>query len=93
MQVATSLPFIVMFLIFYLIVIRPQSNERKKHEKQLANLKIGDKILTRGGIHGKIISFQGKDNSIVIIDAGSGNKINIERSYTAYLMNDSKAGK
>ena len=44
MPFATYLPFILMFLIFYFIIIRPQSNERKKHEDQLANLKEGDKI-------------------------------------------------
>ena len=85
MPFATYLPFILMFLIFYFIIIRPQSNERKKHDNQLANLKQGDKILTRGGIYGTIIDFQGKNNNKVTIDAGSGTKFRIERSYIANL--------
>ena len=85
MPFATYLPFILMFLIFYFIIIRPQSKERTKHEYQLANLKQGDKILTRGGIYGTIIGFQGKSNNRVTLDAGSGTKFNIERSYIAGL--------
>jgi len=85
MPFATYLPFILMFLIFYFIIIRPQSNERKKHEDKLANLKQGDKILTRGGIYATIIGFQGKKDNRVTLDAGSGTKFNIERSYIADL--------
>ena len=86
MPFATYLPFILMFLIFYFIIIRPQSNERKKHEDQLANLKQGDKILTRGGVYGTIIDFQGKNNNRVSLDAGSGTKFSVERSYIAGLQ-------
>ena len=85
MQLATYLPFILMFLIFYFIIIRPQNKERKTHEDQLANLKNGDKILTRGGIYGTVAGFQGKNNHRVILDVGSGTKFNIERSYIAGL--------
>ena len=85
MPFAAYLPFVLMFLIFYFIIIRPQSNERKKHEDQLANLKQGDKILTRGGIHGTIIGFQGKNDNRILLDAGSGTKFSVERSYVAGL--------
>ena len=85
MQFATYLPFILMFVIFYFIIIRPQNNERKSHENQLANLKQGDKVLTRGGIYGTITGFQGKNKNRVTLDAGSGTKFNIERSYIAGL--------
>lgn len=85
MQFAAYLPFILMFAIFYFIIIRPQSNERRSHEKQLANLKQGDKILTRGGIYGTITGFQGKNNNRITIDGGSGTKFHVERSYIAGL--------
>ena len=85
MQFATYLPFILMFLIFYFIIIRPQNNERKAHENQLANLKQGDKVLTRGGIYGTIIGFQGKNDNRVTLDAGSGTKLSVERSFIAGL--------
>ena len=82
---AAFLPFILIGIIFYFLILRPQSKQKKDHELLLANLKPGDKILTRGGIYGKIINFQGKNNHKIIIDVGSGVKINIARSYIISL--------
>ena len=82
------LPIILIGLIFYMLILRPQSKKRKQHETALADLKKGDKIITRGGLYGKIVNFQGKDNCKVTIDAGSGIKLNIARSYIAGLAND-----
>jgi len=93
MPFATFLPFILMFLIFYFIVIRPQSKQRKSHEDELKNLKKGDKILTRGGIYGKIIDFQGKNKDRITIDAGSGTKFIVALSYIAGLANNIKEEK
>ena len=83
------LPILLIGLVFYLLILRPQSNQRKQHETALTNLKKGDKIITRGGIYGKIVNFQGKNESKVTIDAGSGVKLNIARSYISDLANNS----
>ena len=87
-QFAAYLPFILIFFVFYFIVIRPQSKERKRHESQLANLKQGDKILTRGGIYGSIVGFQGKQKNRITIDTGFGTKFNVARSYVAGLEDE-----
>ena len=79
--IAAFLPFLLIGLIFYFLILRPQSKQKKDHEQALANLKEGDKVLTRGGAYGKIINFQGKNNHIVTLDVGSGTKINFSRSY------------
>ena len=42
----TFMPLVLMFLIFYFIVIRPQSKQRKEHENELASLAKGDKVLS-----------------------------------------------
>ena len=84
------LPIILIGLIFYFLILRPQSKQRKQHDNTLSNLKKGDKIITRGGLHGKIINFQGKNESKVTIDAGSDVKLNISRSYITSLENNSK---
>ena len=81
--IAAFLPIILIGLIFYLLILRPQSKQRKQHADSLAQLKKGDKILTRGGIYGTIINFQGKNDSKVSIDTGSGIKLTIARSYIA----------
>ena len=82
------LPIILIGLIFYFLILRPQSKQRKKHETALSELKKGDKIITRGGLYGKIVNFQGKKDSKVTIDAGSGIKLNIARSYIVGLANN-----
>ena len=85
--IAAFLPIILIGLIFYLLILRPQSKRRKQQADSLSQLKKGDKILTRGGIYGKIVSFQGKNDNKVTIDVGSGIKLNIARSYIAGLAN------
>ena len=57
----------------------------------LNDLKKGDKILTRGGLYGKIVNFQGKNNQKITIDIGSGTKANISRSYVAGLADKSES--
>ena len=83
-------PIILIGLVFYLLILRPQTKQRKQHEQTLANLKKGDRIITRGGLYGKIINFQGKDESKVVIDAGSDIKLNISRSYINSLEHNSE---
>ena len=47
-------PFIAIFLIMYLLIIRPESVKRKKHQQMLENLSKGDEVVTQGGVHGRI---------------------------------------
>ena len=86
--IAAFLPFILMGLIIYFLIIRPQSKQRKQRDTTIAGLKKGDKILTRGGLYGKIVNFQGENDNKVTIDAGSGVKLNISRPYIAGLASN-----
>ena len=79
--IATFLPFILMGLIIYFLIIRPQSKQRKEHDNELASLAKGDKVLSQGGIIGKIVEFQGKDNQVVVIDTEYNSKIKIQKSF------------
>ena len=79
------LPILLIGLVFYLFILRPQTKQRKQHENTLTNLKKGDKIITRGGLYGKITNFQGTNDTKVTIDAGSGIKLNISRNYIVGL--------
>ena len=88
LQKLGSLPiFILMFVVIYFLMIRPQSIQQKNHQNMLENLKKGDKILTRGGIIGKIVAFQGKDNSLVILSIDDSTNITIMKSYISSLQN------
>ncbi|MFT8718669.1 preprotein translocase subunit YajC [Acetobacter sp.] len=48
------LPYALVFIIFYFLMIRPQQQKQKKHKENLANLRRGDKIVTAGGIVGVV---------------------------------------
>ena len=82
LQKLGSLPiFILIFVVIYFLMIRPQSIQQKNHQNMLNNLKKGDKVLTRGGIIGKIVSFQGKNNSIIILSIDDSTNIKVMKSY------------
>ena len=88
LQKLGSLPiFLLMFVVIYFLMIRPQSIQQKNHQNMLENLKRGDKVLTRGGIVGKIIDFQGKNNSMVILSIDDSTKITILKTYISSLQN------
>ena len=88
---ATLLPFILIGVIFYFLIIRPQTKQKKQHNTMLSDLTKGDKILTRGGLYGKVVNFQGKNNEKITIDIGSGIKVNIARTYIAGLADKSES--
>ena len=48
------LPFVLVFVFFYFLIIRPQNQARKKHAEMISNVKRGDVVVTSGGLVGKI---------------------------------------
>ena len=71
-------PYVGIALIFYFLIIRPQS-KRRKEEKQFAeSLKVGDRVITTSGIHGKVNQING-DKGTVMIETGAG-KMLFERT-------------
>jgi preprotein translocase subunit YajC len=58
------LPFIVIFVIFYFLLIRPQQKRAKEHKAMLDNLKKGDKIITSGGEYGVVEEV--KTNTVIV---------------------------
>lgn len=70
-------PFGAMLLIFYFLLIRPQSKRQREHEKMLAALGKGDRVVTAGGIHGLVVGAE-KDVLTLEIAALRGEKIRIK---------------
>ena len=60
------LPFILMFVVVYFFMIAPQMKRAKKEKQFAAELKRGDKIITKSGLHGKVLELNDKDGSCVI---------------------------
>ena len=87
LQQMGSLPiFIIMFVIIYFLIIRPQSVQKKDHQSMLENLKKGDRVTTRGGMIGNIVDFKGKSNDILILDIGNNVKVNFLKTYVVSLL-------
>ncbi|MBI5519708.1 MAG: preprotein translocase subunit YajC [Desulfovibrio sp.] len=57
-------PLILMFAIFYFLLIRPQQKKAKQHKEMINNLKIGDRIVTNGGLYGTIVRM--KDATLIV---------------------------
>ena len=62
--VGSLLPFLLIIVIFYLFLIRPQNKKQKETQKMLDALKKGDKVITIGGIHGTVSSV--KENTVIV---------------------------
>ena len=78
------LPLILIFIIFYFLLIRPQSKKAKEHKELLDNLKKGDKVMTNGGIYGLIEEIDEKTATLKV-GIKDDVKIKISRSYIAGL--------
>lgn len=75
-MMSTVLMFLIIFLIFWVILIRPQKQELERHQILVNNLKVGDKVVTAGGIFGTVKTV---DGPVIQLDVGKGVKIKIDR--------------
>jgi len=85
--IMTFLPLVLIIVVFYFFMIRPQVKKTKEAKKFREALKKGDKIVTIGGIHGKIIEVQ--DATFVIETEGLG-RLKIEKAAVASSTADIK---
>ena len=81
---AQFIPLILIFVIFYFFLIRPQQKKVKEHKQMVASLKRGDEIITSGGILGTIDRVMEDDRIEVII--GENVKVQIIRSTITSLL-------
>jgi len=88
--ISTLIPFALVILIFYFLIIRPQNKKQKETQKMLSALKKGDKVLTIGGIYGVIQSV--KEGSVVV-KVDESTKIEFSRSAIASVVESAKAEK
>ena len=72
------LPLILIFVVFYFLLIRPQQKKAKEHQSFIANLKKGDEVLTSGGLQGKIT---GLTERVATLEIAENVRVKIARSY------------
>jgi preprotein translocase subunit YajC len=67
---------ILMFVIFYFLLIRPQQKKAKAHKQMLSNLRKGDNVMTNGGLFGRIT---GIDDQVVVIEIAPQVRVKVSR--------------
>ncbi len=80
---ASFIPLILMFVIFYFLLIRPQQKKAKEHREMIANLKKGDKIITSGGIYGQITAV---DDGILTVEISDKVRVKLGRANVSAVV-------
>ena len=82
-MLASFIPLILIFLIFYFLLIRPQQKKQKEHKVLLDSIQRGDEILSSGGILGKVIKV---DNDKLTVEIAKGVNVSVIRSTVADVI-------
>ena len=72
------LPLILIFVIFYFLLIRPQQKKAKDHQRYLSNLQKGDSIVTSGGLHGLIT---GLTDTVATVEIAENIRVKVSRQH------------
>ncbi len=82
------IPLILMFVIFYFLLIRPQQKKQKEHQRMIQDLKKGDRVMLNGGIYGRITSL---DESTMSVEIADKVRVKVSRGYVAALAQPAPA--
>jgi preprotein translocase subunit YajC len=77
-DVMSLAPLVLIFVVFYFLLIRPQQKKMKDHKSMLSSLRRGDKIVTGGGIIGSVVKVQGDEE--VVVEVADGIRVRVVRS-------------
>lgn len=77
MEQQSLILLVLMFVVVYFFMIRPQMKRQKSEKKFASELKRGDKVITKSGLHGKVLDLN--DDGTCVIESGAG-KMKFERS-------------
>ena len=89
--IISLVPIAAIFLIFYVLLIRPQQKQQKEHEEMLRAIKPGDKILTSGGLYGTVTGLKG-DNDLEVRFSDTV-RLTVARSAVTKLVSESAPAK
>ncbi len=78
--IASFVPLILIFVVFYFLLIRPQQKQAKQQQQFLSDLKNGNKVITKGGIHGTIT---GLTDTVVTLEIAQDVRVKVSRSAIA----------
>jgi preprotein translocase subunit YajC len=87
-MVSTLVFFALIFVVFYFMILRPQQKRAKERQKMLDSIKKGDKVVTSGGMHGKVVNV---DDATVLLDVGDNIKLKFDRSAISVITREGSA--
>lgn len=76
-MVSTLIFFALIFLVFYFMILRPQQKRAKERQAMLDSVKKGDRVVTTGGMHGKVVNV---DEKTILLDVGDNLKLKFDRT-------------
>lgn len=79
------LPLVLIFVVFYFLLIRPQQKKMKEHRAMVAAIKRGDRVVTAGGIIGEVVKVQ--SDTEVQVEIADGVRIRLQRSAISDILN------
>jgi preprotein translocase subunit YajC len=79
----TVLPLLLIFVVFYFLLIRPQSKRAKEHREMVTKLVAGDEIVTTGGVLGRVVEV---GESFITLQIASGVAIQVQKFQVAQLV-------
>ena len=77
------MPLLLIFVIIYFLIFRPQQKQQKQHREMIRNLKKGDRIITGGGLHGRIT---GMDDTTLTVEIADKVRVKINRGNVASIV-------
>ena len=82
--IASLLPFVLMFLVLYLLILRPQMKKQRNQQRMIDELEKNDEIVTSGGIHGTILNIK---DDILVVKIADNVKIEVSRAAVSRVKN------
>jgi len=76
-------PFIVIFVLFYFLLLRPQQQKNKQRKEMIDNLKKGDRVMTSGGLIGTVVNLSG---DLLMLQIAEGVRVKIKRNYVEEMQ-------
>jgi preprotein translocase subunit YajC len=80
---SSLIPIVLMFVIFYFLLIRPQQKKSKEHREMINRLKKGDRIITSGGLHGRITAV---DDTTMTVEIADRVRVKVARGNVAQVV-------
>jgi len=87
-QWVAYLPFVLIVVVFYFVLIRPQNQKIKEHESMVKEVKSGDRVVVAGGIIGTVTNLT---DDVLVVKVADGVKIEVQRSSLVSVLKSSKS--